>query len=340
VTAEKGRTIVKGKHIIIATGGRARPLPFAPFDGKVILSSRHALDRREFPKSILIIGAGAIGVEFASFYNAFGSKVTLVEMMPTLVPIEDAEIAAILKKSFEKRGIDVLVNAKVASLKASGKKAVAEIEANSKTEKVETDAALVAIGVMPNTEDLGLEKIGVTLEKGFVKVDDAMRTNVPGVYAIGDVNGPPLLAHVASMEGIVCVERIAGHDDSRVDYDNVPSCTYCQPQIGATGLTEAQAKAKGLDYKVGKFPFTALGKAKAIGETEGLVKLIIDKKYGEILGAHIIGPEATEQIAEIVTARAAEATQTELHRTMHAHPTFSEAVMEAAAAADGEAIHI
>jgi dihydrolipoamide dehydrogenase len=194
--------------------------------------------------------------------------------------------------------------------------------------------------VAPNTEDLGLDQIGVTLDKGFVKVDGAMRTNVPGVYAIGDVNGPPLLAHVASMEGIVCVERIAGHEEARVDYDNFPSCTYCQPQIGSTGMTEEQVKAKGIDYKVGKFPFTALGKAKAVGETEGLVKLIFGKKYGEILGAHIIGSEATEQIAEICVARGAEATQMELHRTIHAHPTFSEAVMEAAAAADGEAIHI
>jgi dihydrolipoamide dehydrogenase len=338
-TADGKKLAVRCKHLIIATGGRPRPLPFAPFDGKAIMSSRDALDRRDFPKEILIIGAGAIGSEFASFYNAFGSQVTLIEALPAVVPLEDAEVSAVLKKSFERRGMTVLVGAKVASLKADKAGVTAELEINGKKETFKAATSLVAIGVMPNTENLGLEKIGVTLEKGFIKVDDAMRTNVPGVYAIGDVNGPPLLAHVASAEGIVCVERIAGHKDSRVDYGNFPSCTYCQPQIGSTGVTEEQAKAQGLDYKVGKFPFTALGKAKAVGETEGFVKLILGKKYGEILGAHIVGADAAEQIAEICVARAAEATGTELHRTIHAHPTFSEAVMEAAAAADGEAIH-
>lgn len=335
------RTRVKGKQIIIATGGRPRPLPFAPFDGHAVMSSRHALARREFPKSILIIGAGAIGVEFASFYNAFGSKVTLIEMMPTIVPVEDAEIAGILRKSFEKRGIQVITGAKVSSLSGKGQGVVAEIEAGGKKETLEAVTSLVAVGIAPNTEDLGLDKIGVKLDRGFVTVDRATyATNVPGVYAIGDVNGPPLLAHAASAEGIVCVERIAGHADAKVDYGNIPGCTYCQPQIGSIGLTEEQCREQRLDYKVGKFPFTALGKAKAIGETEGLVKLIFDKKYGEILGGHIIGAEATEQIAEIGLARGAGATQTELHRVIHAHPTFSEAVMEAAAAADGEAIHI
>lgn len=341
VTAADGtKTRVRGRHVIIATGGRAKPLPFAAYDGKAIISSRHALERREFPQSILIVGAGAIGVEFASLYNAFGSRVILVEMLPNIVPLEDAEVSGILRKSFERRGMTVLAGAKVLSLTAGGAGAVAEVEAGGKKETFEANCALVAVGVAPNVEDLGLEKIGVTLDRGFIKVDAAMRTAVPGVYAIGDVIGPPLLAHVASMEGIVCVERIAGRAESKVDYDNFPACTYCQPQIGSTGLTEEQVKAKGLDYKVGRFPFTALGKAKAIGETDGMVKLILGRKYGEILGAHIIGAEATEQIAELCIARAAEATGTELHRTMHAHPSFSEAVMEAAAAADGEAIHI
>jgi dihydrolipoamide dehydrogenase len=335
------KTRVTGKHILVATGGRPRPLPFAPFDGKVILSSRHALDRREFPKSIVIIGAGAIGVEFASFYNAFGSTVTLVEMMPQLVPVEDAEIAAILKRSFEKRGMKCLVGAKVNALAAAGKGVKADIEVGGEKQTIEADAALVAIGIQPNTENLGLETIGVAMDRGFIKVDRATyATNVPGVYAIGDVNGPPLLAHAASAEGIVCVERIAGHGHAKVDYDNIPGCTYCQPQIGSVGLTEAQCKEKGIDYNVGKFPFTALGKAKAVGETEGLVKLIFSKKYGELLGGHIIGPEATEQVAELNVLKGAEGTQAELHRTVHAHPTFSEAVMEAAAAADGEAIHL
>ncbi|MDZ4805061.1 MAG: dihydrolipoyl dehydrogenase [Candidatus Eisenbacteria bacterium] len=335
------KTTVGGKHILIATGGRPRPLPFAPFDGKLILSSRHALDRREFPGSILIIGAGAIGVEFASFYNAFGSKVTLVEMLPTIVPVEDKEIGAILKKSFEKRGMAIHIGAKVNSLAASGKRIQAEIESGGTKQLVDAECALVAIGIMPNSEEMGLDKVGVTLEKGFIKVDrKTFATNIPGIYAIGDVNGPPLLAHVASAEGIVCVEQIAGHKASRVDYDNIPGCTYCQPQIGSVGLTEEQCQEQKLDYKVGKFPYSALGKAKAVGETEGMVKLIFGKKYGELLGGHIIGPEATEQVAELNVLKGAEGTQVELHRTIHAHPTFSEAVMEAAAAADGEAIHI
>jgi dihydrolipoamide dehydrogenase len=341
VTGSAATTKVGGKHIIIATGGRPRPLPFAPFDGKLVLSSRHALDRREFPKSIVIIGAGAIGVEFASFYNAFGSKVTLVEMMPTLVPVEDKEVGGILKKSFEKRGMQVYVSARVNSLKPGGAGIQAEVEVGGKKEVVEADCCLVAIGIVPNTEDMGLDKAGVTLEKGFIKADrKTFATNVPGIYAIGDVNGPPLLAHVASAEGIVCVEQIAGHRESKVDYDNIPGCTYCQPQIGSVGLTEEQCIERKIDYKVGKFPYTALGKAKAVGETEGMVKLIFSKKYGELLGGHIVGPEATEQIAELNVLKGAEGTQVELHRTIHAHPTFSEAVMEAAAAADGEAIHI
>lgn len=332
---------VGGKHILIATGGRPRPLPFAPFDGKLILSSRHALDRREFPKSILIIGAGAIGVEFASFYNAFGSKVTLVEMMPTIVPVEDKEIGAILKKSFEKRGMAIHTGAKVNSLVAAGKGIKAEIESSGAKQTIEADCALVAIGIMPNTEGMGLEVAGVTLDRGFIKADrTTYATNVPGIYAIGDVNGPPLLAHVASAEGIACIEQIAGHKSSKVDYNNIPGCTYCQPQIGSVGLTEEQCQEQKLDYKVGKFPYSALGKAKAVGETEGMVKLIFSKKYGELLGGHIIGPEATEQVAELNVLKGAEGTQVELHRTIHAHPTFSEAVMEAAAAADGEAIHI
>jgi len=341
VTGSAATMKVGAKHILIATGGRPRPLPFAPFDGRLVLSSRHALDRREFPKSIVIIGAGAIGVVFASFYNAFGSKVTLVEMMPTLVPVEDKEVGAILKKSFEKRGMQVYVSAKVNSLKPGGAGIQAEIEAGGTKQTVEADCCLVAIGIMPNTEEMGLEKAGVTVEKGFITVDrKTFATNVAGVYAIGDVNGPPLLAHVASAEGIVCVEQIAGHKASKVDYDNIPGCTYCQPQIGSVGLTEEQCIERKLDYKVGKFPYTALGKAKAVGETEGMVKLIFGKKYGELLGGHIVGPEATEQLAELNVLKGAEGTQVELHRTIHAHPTFSEAVMEAAAAADGEAIHI
>ncbi|HEX7878581.1 MAG TPA: dihydrolipoyl dehydrogenase [Candidatus Eisenbacteria bacterium] len=341
VTGSAATTRVAGKHIIIATGGRPRPLPFAPFDGKLVLSSRHALDRREFPKSIVIIGAGAIGVEFASFYNAFGSKVTLVEMMPTLVPVEDKEVGAILKKSFEKRGMQVFVGARVNSLKPGGAGIQAEVEAGGTKQVVEADCCLVAIGIVPNSEEMGLDKIGVTVEKGFIPVDrKTFATNVPGVYAIGDINGPPLLAHVASAEGVVCVEQIAGHKASKVDYDNIPGCTYCQPQIGSVGLTEEQCIEKKLDYKVGKFPYTALGKAKAVGETEGMVKLIFSKKYGELLGGHIVGPEATEQLAELNVLKGAEGTQVELHRTIHAHPTFSEAVMEAAAAADGEAVHI
>lgn len=338
VQTAAGPVNVTGKHIIIATGGRPKPLPFAPFDGKYIISSRDALDRREFPKSILIIGAGAIGVEFASFYSAFGSQVTIIEMMPHIVPVEDNEASDTLKKAFEKRGIKIHVGAKTTSLKKKGEGVEAVIEVGGASTTLTADCALVAIGVAPNTDNCNLEVTGVALDRGFIKVDESLKTNVPGLYAIGDVAGPPLLAHKASAEGVVCVERIAGHH-SKVDYNNIPGCTYCQPQVASVGLTEQACKEKKLDYKVGKFPFTALGKAKAVGETDGFVKLIFGKKYGEILGAHIVGVEATEMIAELCLARGAEATQVELHRTIHAHPTFSEAVMEAAAAADGEAIH-
>lgn len=338
VETASGKDRVTGKHIIIATGGRPKPLPFAPFNGKTIISSRDALDRREFPESILIIGAGAIGVEFASFYGAFGSQVTIVEMMDHIVPVEDHESSDTLKKALERRGMKILVGAKTTRLAAQGAGVEAVVEVGGQSQTLSAACALVAIGVAPNSDNINLEATGVAIDRGFIKVDEALRTNVPGLYAIGDVAGPPLLAHKASMEGIVCVERIAGHH-SKVDYGNIPGCTYCQPQVASVGLTEQAAKERGLEFKVGKFPFTALGKAKAVGETEGFVKLLFGKKYGEILGAHIVGAEATEMIAELCLARGAEATQVELHRTIHAHPTFSEAVMEAAAAADGEAIH-
>ena len=294
------------------------------------------------PKSLLIIGAGAIGVEFAYFYNALGTKVTLVEMMPTILPIEDQEIADLLARSFKKSGIQILTESKVSSLKVDGEGVEATIQnAKGESSALKAELSLMAVGVAGNVENLGLEQIGVKVEKAHIPVDSNFQTNVPGVYAIGDVIGPPWLAHVASAEAISAVEGMAGlKERMKVDYDNIPGCTYCQPQVASIGLTEQKAREKGYELKIGKFPFSASGKGRAIGETEGLVKLIFDAKYGELLGAHILGSEATEMIAELGIAKNLEATYEEILKTVHAHPTLSEAVMEAAAGAAGEAINI
>ncbi len=330
----------KAKHILIATGARARMLPNVKADGKKILTSTEAMLNTELPKSIVVIGAGAIGIEFAYFFNVFGVKVTVVEMLPTILPIEDDDVSQALTKIFAKKGMDILTDSKVESVDTSGKGVKITVSSKGARKTLEADQCLVAIGVQGNIENIGLEKIGVATEKGWIKVDPFGKTNVPGVYAIGDIIGAPWLAHVAEHEGIVCVEKIAGKEVHPVDYDAIPGCTYCQPQVASIGLTEKKAKEKGYTLKIGKFPFSASGKARAIGERDGFVKVIFDAKYGELLGAHILGSEATEMIAEFGMAKHMEATYKEFAHTVHAHPTLSESMMEAALNAYGEAIHI
>ena len=338
--ADKVEAVVNAKNIIVATGGFTRSLPGIEIDGKKVISSREALVLDKLPKSIVIIGGGAIGVEFAYFYNAFGVKCTIVEMMPHILPVEDSEIADILQKNFKKNKIEILTEHKVESLKTSAKGVALKVSGPDGSAELTGDIALMAVGFGGLTEGIGLENVGVEVDRSFIKVDERYQTNVPGIYAIGDVIGPPLLAHVASAEAIFTVEKLAGQTPTPIDYSNIPGCTYCQPQVASVGLTEKKALEAGHELKIGRFPFRALGKAIAIGETEGMVKLIFDAKYGELLGAHIIGNEATDMIAELGIAKSLETTYTEVLKTVHAHPTFSEAVMEAAADALGEAIHI
>ncbi|MCX7880140.1 MAG: dihydrolipoyl dehydrogenase [Ignavibacteria bacterium] len=329
--------LIETKFTIIATGGRTRMFETIEVDRKRVLTSREALVIDEIPKDIIIIGAGAIGVEFSYFFNAFGSKVTLVEMLDRILPLEDEEISKELEKHFKKSGITILTNAKVLSAKTTGEQVdVIVSKSGGKEEKLTASYVLNAIGVEPNTENIGLENIGVHLEKGFVKVDNFMRTNVENVFAIGDVVGPPLLAHKASAEGILAVEFIAGTNPNPINYHNIPSCTYCQPQVASIGLTEKQAKEMGRNVRIGKFPYTANGKAHGIGEAKGFAKIVIDEEYGEILGAHLIGPDVTELIGEIAVARSLEATGHSLAKIIHPHPTLSEAIMEAAGVAYNE----
>ena len=292
------------------------------------------------PESMVIIGAGAIGIEFAYFYNQLGTQITIIEMLDTILPIEDHEITDILSKSFKKSKMNLHTSAKVESLKKTKSGVEVTFSKDGKSEKITAEKALIAIGIQGNVENLGLEEVGVSIEKGFVPVDQWYQTNVSGVYAIGDLTGPPLLAHVASHEAIICVEKIAGKSPHALDYESIPGCTYCQPQVASIGMTEAKVREAGYDVTIGKFPYTASGKARAIGERDGLVKLIFDKKYGELLGAHIIGAEATELIAELGIAKTFETTANELASTIHAHPTLSEMIMEAAGNALGEGIHI
>jgi dihydrolipoamide dehydrogenase len=327
-------------HIIIATGARAREIPPLPVDGQVVITYKEAMLQRKRPNRMVIVGAGAIGVEFAYFYHNMGTDVTLVEVQDRIVPVEDADVSRELSRSFKKRGINVMTSAQVEGVDMSGSGAVVRVKTAAGMKEIETDQVLSAVGVRGNIEDLGLETIGVATEPGRIVIDDFGRTNIPGVYAIGDVAGGPWLAHKASHEGILCVEAIAGLSVSPMDRNNIPGCTYCQPQIASTGYTEEAAKKAGFDLKVGKFPFTASGKASAIGHTEGFVKVIYDAKYGEMLGCHIIGAEATEMIAEAVTARTLETTAHEIMETIHPHPTLSEAIMEATRAAYGIPINI
>jgi len=334
------KTDYEAKHVILATGARSRELPAMKIDGKKIIGYREAMVLEQKPEKMLVIGSGAIGVEFAYFYNTIGTAVTLVEFMPRIVPVEDEEISKQLEKSFKKAGMTIHTSSEVTKVDTSGKGCVATVKTPNGEIKIEADIVLSAAGVATNLEGLGLEELGIKTEKGKVIVDDFYRTNVPGVYAIGDIVKGPALAHVASAEGIICVEKIAGHHPQPLDYNNVPGCTYCTPEIASVGMTEEAAKKAGYEIKVGKFPFTASGKAKAAGAPDGFVKVIFDAKYGEWLGAHFIGANVTEMIAEVVAARKLETTGHEIIKSVHPHPTMSEAIMEATAAAYGEVIHL
>jgi dihydrolipoamide dehydrogenase len=342
VTGEVGaKQTIDTKNIIIATGSVVRPIPGFETDGKQVVNSDHILELTEIPKSLIVMGAGAVGVEFASVYSRFGSETTIVELMPRLVPLEDEEVSAELAKSFRKRGIKSQVDTKLEKLEKTDQ-GVLVTGKTSKGEDVrlEAEMLLVAVGRAPFTEGLGLEKTKIKVEKGFIHVDEYQQTAEKGVYAIGDVVPTPLLAHLASKEGIVAVEHLAGKNPQPINLRLVPNCTYCDPEVASVGLTEAKAKEAGYDVKVGKFPFSASGKARILGEEEGFVKVVSEKKYDEVLGVHIIGPHATEIIAEACVAMQLETTADELGRTMHAHPTVSEAVMEAAEGVHGLTIHI
>jgi dihydrolipoamide dehydrogenase len=328
------------KNIILATGARSKELPGLPQDGKKIIGYREAMTLDKQPESMVIVGSGAIGSEFACFYQLLGTNVTLVEFLPRIVPVEDEEVSKQLERSFKKMKMRVLTDSTVESADTSGDKCKVRIKTSKGYEETAADIVFSAVGVSANIEGIGLETAGVLTEKGKIVVDDYYRTNIPGIYAIGDIVHGPALAHVASAEGIVCVEKIAGLDPEPVDYKNIPSCTYTNPEIASCGLTEAAAREAGYDIKVGKFPFTASGKASASGERDGFVKLIFDSAYGELLGAHMIGANVTEMISEIVVARKLETTAHEIIKAVHPHPTMSEAIMEAAAAAYGEVIHI
>lgn len=335
--------IYEANHIIVATGGRSKELPNLAIDGKNIIGYREAIVLKEIPKKMIVVGGGAIGTEFAYFYHSMGSEVTMVEYMEQgLLPREDADISKELGKIFKKSGIEVLAGTKVNTVTESGKGLKVEVENVKKGEKdtLDADVVLSAAGISPNTENIGLEKLGIQTDNGLIKVDDYYRTNVDGIYAIGDIVHGPALAHVASAEGIICVEKIAGESPTPMDYNNIPSCTYCIPEVSSVGYTEEAAKEAGYDIKVGKFPFTASGKAQSAGAPEGFIKVIFDAKYGEWLGAHMIGYNVTELIAEVVAARKLETTGQEIISSVHPHPTMSEAVMEATAAAYDKVIHL
>ena len=342
VAVEKDGAVTEytAEHIVLATGARSRELPNLPQDGKKVIGYRQALTLSKQPKSMIVVGSGAIGMEFAYFYATMGTEVTVVEFMPNIVPVEDEDVSKHLEKSFKKAKIKVMTNASVESVDTSGEGVNAQVKTEKGVVELQADILLSAVGITANIENIGLEEVGIKTEKGRVVVDEWYRTSVPGYYAIGDILPTQALAHVASAEGITCVEKIKGLDVERIDYSNIPGCTYCTPEIASVGLTEKQAKEKGYEIKVGKFPFSASGKATANGDTDGFVKVIFDAKYGEWLGCHMIGTGVTEMIAEAVAARKLETTGHEILKTVHPHPTLSEAVMEAVAAAYGEVIHI
>jgi dihydrolipoamide dehydrogenase len=343
VTGKDGKTqTVQAKHVIIATGSRPRDLPFLKIDHERVWDSTDAMMSNEAPRTLAIVGAGAIGCEFADVYAAFGTKVTIIEMADRVLPLEDRDCSAVVEKSYRKRGMNVLTGVSLEKADLGKNGVVLTIkDAKGGTQTVEAERVLSAIGRAPLIEDIGLEKAGVKLtDRGFIAVDRQMRTNVEGVYAIGDVAGPPLLAHKGSHEGVACVEAIHGDPHAGIDYANIPNCTYCHPEVASVGLTEEQARAQGMDIEVGTFPWTANGRALTAGDTDGFVKVIRDKKYSEVVGAHIVGPHATELIAEFVVGRHLETTVEEMDRAMHPHPTLSEAVAEAALASLGHALHI
>jgi dihydrolipoamide dehydrogenase len=333
-------TEYSAKHIIIATGARSRELPNLPQDGEKVIGYRKAMTLEKQPKKLVIVGSGAIGVEFAYFYNSMGTDVTIVEYLPRIVPVEDADVSKQLERSFKKSGIKILTSTEVTSVDTSGDGVKATIKTKKGEQVLEADMVLSAVGIKTNIENIGLEDVGIVTDRDKILVNDFYQTNIPGYYAIGDVTPGPALAHVASAEGILCVEKIAGQHVEAIDYGNIPGCTYCTPEIASVGLTEAQAKDKGIDIKVGKFPFSASGKASAGGHKEGFVKVIFDAKYGEWLGCHMIGTGVTDMIAEAVLGRKLETTGHEVLKTIHPHPTMSEAVMEAVADAYDEVIHI
>jgi len=342
VTDEAGATTEysANKGVIIATGARSRELPNLPQDGKKIIGYRQAMTLETQPKRLVVVGSGAIGIEFAYFYNAIGTEVTVVEYLPNIVPVEDEEVSKQLEKSFKKSGIKVMTNASVESVDTKGEGCVVTVKTAKGEEKIECDVVLSAVGIQANIENIGLEEVGIVVDKGRILVNEYYQTNIPGFFAIGDVVPGPALAHVSSAEGIICIEKIAGHHPEPLNYGNIPGCTYCSPEVASVGMTEKAAKEAGYEIKVGKFPFSASGKASAAGAKDGFVKLIFDAKYGELLGGHMIGANVTEMVAELVAVRKLETTGEELIRTVHPHPTMSEAIMEAAAAAYGEVIHL
>ncbi|MDO9553777.1 dihydrolipoyl dehydrogenase [Rhodonellum sp.] len=341
VDKDGNKTIYSADNIIVATGGRARELPAIKIDDEKIIGYRKAMTLEKQPKKMVVVGSGAIGVEFAYFYAAIGTEITIVEFMDRIVPNEDEEVSKALEKIYKKAGMTILTSTEVTSVDTKGAGCKVTYK-NKKGEEatIECDVVLSAVGVISNLENIGLEDVGILVDKGKIKVDEFYKTNMPGYYAIGDVVSGPALAHVASAEGIICVEKIAGHTPEPLDYNNIPGCTYCSPEIASVGYTEAKAKEAGYEVKVGKFPFSASGKASAAGAKDGFVKLVFDAKYGELLGAHMLGANVTEMIAEIVAIRKLEITGHELIKTVHPHPTMSEAIMEAAAVAYGEVIHL
>ena len=340
VTSGKKESIYDAKHIIIATGARSRELPNLPQDGKKVIGYRKAMTLDKQPKKMIVVGSGAIGIEFAYFYNAMGTEVTIVEYLDRIVPVEDEEVSKQLERSFKKNGIEILTSAEVTSVETKGNGVKATVKTKKEEITLQADLVLSAVGIKTNLENLGLEEIGIAIDRDKIMVNDFYQTNQPGYYAIGDITAGPALAHVASAEGILCVEKIAGMHVEPLDYGNIPGCTYCSPEIASVGLTEKQALDKGLDIKIGKFPFSASGKAQASGTSDGFVKVIFDAKYGEWLGCHMIGAGVTDMIAEAVVGRKLETTGHEILKAVHPHPTMSEAVMEAVADAYDEVIHL
>ncbi|MGB0837347.1 MAG: dihydrolipoyl dehydrogenase, partial [Flavobacteriaceae bacterium] len=341
VTAADGTvTEYSADHIILATGARSRELPNLPQDGKKVIGYRQAMTLPTQPKKMIVVGSGAIGVEFAHFYNTMGTEVTIVEYMPRIVPVEDEEVSKQFERSMKKSGVKIMTSAEVTSVDTSGKGVKATVKTKKGEQVLEADVLLSAVGIKSNIENIGLEEVGIVTDRDKILVNDFYQTNIPGYYAIGDIVPGQALAHVASAEGITCVEKIAGLHVEAIDYGNVPGCTYASPEIASVGLTEAQAKEQGYELKVGKFPFSASGKAQAAGTSDGFVKVIFDAKYGEWLGCHMIGAGVTDMIAEAVLGRKLETTGHEVLKTIHPHPTMSEAVMEAVADAYDEVIHL